>query len=134
MRLKEPSLSAIAPASSKARSHPCMGHVPHLPWQTIVDSFGGFDEAFTGYGGEDTDFAWNLREHGIDLLWVGGAHAYHQWHPVSSPPWEHLDDILRNAARFRDKWGEWPMQGWLDAFEEQGAIALIDGTYQRTTP
>lgn len=101
-------------------------------WQTIVDSFGGFDEAFTGYGGEDTDFAWNLREHGIDLLWVGGAHAYHQWHPVSSPPWEHLDDILRNASVFHGKWGTWPMEGWLRAFEEAGAIALSDGSFKRT--
>lgn len=103
-------------------------------WRRIEAEFGGFDEGFSGYGGEDTDFARQLREHGVALLWVGGAHAFHQWHPVSSPPVEHLDDILRNAARFRDKWGEWPMQGWLDAFEEQGAIALIDGTYQRTTP
>ncbi|WP_349018515.1 glycosyltransferase [Corynebacterium appendicis] len=101
-------------------------------WARIVEAFGGFDEAYSGYGGEDTDFACNLRSHGIDLLWVGGAHAFHQWHPVSSPPWEHLDDILRNAAVFHGKWGTWPMEGWLRAFEEAGAIALIDGTWQRT--
>ncbi len=101
-------------------------------WTRIVEAFGGFDEAYSGYGGEDTDFAWNLREHGIDLLWVGGAHAFHQWHPVSTPPWEHLDDILRNVDVFHNKWGTWPMEGWLRAFEEAGAIALIDGTWQRT--
>lgn len=103
-------------------------------WRRIEREFGGFDEGFAGYGGEDTDFAWQLREHGIELYWVGGAHAFHQWHPVSSPPFEHLDDILRNAAYFRDKWGEWPMQGWLDAFEEAGAISLIDGAYVRRSP
>ena len=100
-------------------------------WRRIDELFGGFDAAFSGYGGEDTDFAWNLREHGIDFIWVGGAHAYHQWHPVSSPPWEHLDDILRNASVFHSKWGTWPMEGWLREFEDAGAIALIDGTWQR---
>lgn len=100
-------------------------------WHRIDRLFGGFDTAFSGYGGEDTDFAWNLRKRGIDFIWVGGAHAYHQWHPVSSPPWEHLDDILRNAAVFHSKWGTWPMEGWLHEFEDAGAIALIDGTWQR---
>ncbi|WP_349676564.1 glycosyltransferase [Corynebacterium sp. UBA2622] len=101
-------------------------------WGRIVDSFGGFDEHFRGYGGEDTDFARNLEKHGIELYWVGGAHAFHQWHPVSSPPWEHLDDILANGAYFASKWGEWPMEGWLRQFEEAGAIELVDGTWRRT--
>lgn len=101
-------------------------------WRRIAEAFGGFDEGYTGYGGEDTDFARNLEKHGIDLRWVGGAHAFHQWHPVSSPPWEHLDDILANAAYFRSKWGHWPMEGWLREFEKAGAIALVDGTWQRT--
>ena len=100
-------------------------------WGRIEGAFGGFDTGFTGYGGEDTDFAWNLRKHGIALFWVGGAHAYHQWHPVSSPPWEHLDDILRNAAYFHSMWGAYPMEGWLRAFEKEGAVALIDGSWQR---
>lgn len=147
--MEEGELRTVRPDPHPARPNPTVGEI--IPaedynlfwslsfactaetWGRIVDSFGGFDEAFTGYGGEDTDFGRNLREHGIDLLWVGGAHAYHQWHPVSSPPWEHLDDILKNARLFRDKWGQWPMEGWLREFEEAGAIALIDGTWQRTT-
>ncbi|MEX3504995.1 glycosyltransferase [Corynebacterium sp. LK2510] len=101
-------------------------------WQRIVAAFGGFDEGFTGYGGEDTDFARNLDKHGFALYWVGGAHAYHQWHPVSSPPWEHLDDILANSAYFRKKWGDYPMEGWIAAFAEAGAIEYVDGTWRRT--
>ncbi|WP_288813530.1 glycosyltransferase family 2 protein [uncultured Corynebacterium sp.] len=93
-------------------------------WRDVRETFGGFDEAFTGYGGEDTDFAWQLREHDIPLLWVGGADAFHMWHPVSSPPWEHLRDIVTNANLFHGKWGKWPMGGWLDAFERAGAIRL----------
>lgn len=101
-------------------------------WGRIVETFGGFDEGFEGYGGEDTDFARNLDKHGFELLWVGGAHAFHQWHEVSSPPWEHLDDILLNGAYFHSKWGWWPMEGWLRAFADAGAIELVDGIWRRT--
>ena len=81
-----------------------------------------FDERYEGYGGEDTDFGFRLRDAGVPLVWVGGAHAYHQYHPTSVPPWQHLDDILRNGRHFAQRWGRWPMTGWLDAFERAGAI------------
>ncbi len=98
-------------------------------WRRI----GGFDEGYVGYGGEDTDFAWTARERGVDLAWIGDARAYHQFHPVQDPPVGHLDDILRNAARFHDRWGSWPMGGWLRAFEESHLIERIggDGAYRR---
>lgn len=99
-------------------------------WGAIEAQFGGFDTGYTGYGGEDTDFAANLRTHGFELWWVGGAHAYHQWHPVSSPPWEHLEDIVRNAQIFYEKWGRWPMEGWLRAFAEEGAVEFVAGRWR----
>lgn len=83
---------------------------------------GGFCEEYVGYGGEDTDFAATARARGIPLLWVGGAHAYHQHHPVSDPPVEHLEAIVRNANIFRRRWGRWPMTGWLDVFEAHGLV------------
>lgn len=83
---------------------------------------GGFDEAYVGYGGEDTDLGRSARALGVDLVWVGGAHAYHQYHPVSHPPVEHLVDIVRNATIYRRRWREWPMSGWLDEFENRGLI------------
>ncbi|KTS02983.1 glycosyltransferase family 2 protein [Microbacterium testaceum] len=83
---------------------------------------GGFHPGYEGYGAEDTDLAWTARERGVEMRWIGGADAFHQWHPVSSPPWQHLDDILRNGATFHERWGEWPMGGWLDAFAAAGAI------------
>ena len=55
------------------------------------------------------------------MRWVGGAHAFHQFHPISDPPIEHLDDIVANAVVFHRRWGWWPMQGWLDAFETKGS-------------
>jgi GT2 family glycosyltransferase len=83
---------------------------------------GGFCEEYVGYGGEDTDFAHVVLERGLLLGWVGSARAYHQHHPVSDPPVEHLDDILRNARLFRHRWGWWPMSAWLSAFEKRGLI------------
>lgn len=91
----------------------------------------GFDEGYVGYGGEDTDFAHRLRAKGRRMRWVGGAHAYHQWHPVSSPPVEHLDDILTNATRFHSIWGFWPMEGWLEAFADRGLATYRDGKWVR---
>ncbi len=93
---------------------------------------GGFCEEYVGYGGEDTDFGWAARANGVDLVWVGGADAYHQHHPVSSPPVEHLDAIVRNAHIFHNRWGEWPMLGWLDAFAAQGLVRF-DGQELRAS-
>ena len=83
---------------------------------------GGFHPGYEGYGAEDTDLGWTARARSVEMRWIGGADAYHQWHPVSSPPWQHLDDILRNGAAFHERWGEWPMGGWLEAFAAAGAI------------
>lgn len=96
-------------------------------WQRV----GGFDEAYEGYGAEDTDLGRRARAAGVGLGWVGGAHAYHQWHPAGSPPWRHLDDILRNGALFAERWGEWPMRGWLDAFVAAGAVTASADGYRR---
>ncbi|MBN9107358.1 MAG: glycosyltransferase family 2 protein [Pseudonocardia sp.] len=83
---------------------------------------GGFHEGYRGYGGEDTDFGYAAAAAGVGLRWVGGATAFHQHHPVSDPPVEHLDDILRNGALFRRRWGRWPMTGWLGAFAAAGLV------------
>lgn len=87
----------------------------------------GFDERYVGYGGEDTDFARRVEAAGVALAWIGSARAHHQHHPVSSPPVEHVDDIVRNAALFHASWGWWPMRGWLDAFEELGLVERTPG-------
>lgn len=83
---------------------------------------GGFDEGYVGYGAEDTDYGFRARRTGVGLTWVGGAWAHHQHHPVSSPPVEHIADIVRNARRFRACWGLWPMEGWLEAFAARGLV------------
>lgn len=89
-------------------------------WRRI----GGFCTQYSGYGGEDTDFAQKAAAERITLRWVGGAHAFHQHHAISDPPVEHLDDILVNAGIFHRRWDWWPMRGWLEAFEARGLIGF----------
>lgn len=91
--------------------------------RSTFQRIGGFDEGFTGYGAEDTDFGFAAREAGVPLYFLGGAIACHQFHDSFDPPLQHLDDIVRNAERFRGKWGFWPMRGWLEDFARMGLIA-----------
>jgi GT2 family glycosyltransferase len=100
-----------------------------LTFGILRESFfdlGGFDERFTGYGAEDTDFGFRAREAQLPLLFMGGPGAFHQHHDTFDPPLQYFADILRNAARFRGKWGIWPMEGWLAAFQKAGLIRLTD--------
>ena len=92
----------------------------------------GFFEGYSGYGGEDTDFGLAARDGGVDLVWVGGAVAYHQFHETQDPPVHHLDDILVNGALFESRWGFWPMRGWLERFEQLGLVRRdTTGAYTR---
>lgn len=95
---------------------------------------GGFCEDYVGYGGEDTDFGHTAVARGLGLGWAGTPRAYHQHHPTSDPPYQHLDDILRNGRLFWSRWGRWPMQGWLEAFARRGLIELRDGEWVRLGP
>ena len=77
---------------------------------------------------EDTDFAQRVRASGGSIVWVGGAWVYHQYHPKTDPPVEHLHDIVRNARIFKDRWGWWPMEGWLTRFRDLGFLQYNPGT------
>lgn len=88
---------------------------------------GGFDEAFNGYGGEDTDFAFRARRAGVPLLWFGGGIAYHQWHrPTRLDPLRTCE-IVANAVAFRRRWGSWPMTGWLSELHDLGRVVFDPG-------
>lgn len=97
---------------------------------------GGFCEEYSGYGAEDTDFAFTAAARGVDLVWVGAARAYHQWHPTNSPPTQHVADIVRNGNCFYRRWGWWPMSGWLSEFRELGLVTggLGDTSLELVTP
>ncbi|WP_036226760.1 glycosyltransferase family 2 protein [Marmoricola sp. URHB0036] len=129
-----------------ARPAPDPGHVvrqtdPDLFWSLSFalhrDAWqrsGGFCEDYTGYGGEDTDFAQQAAQRGLDFAWVGSARAYHQHHPVQDPPVDHLDDIVRNATLFHARWGRWPMTGWLEEFERLGLLRHTADGWTRVCP
>lgn len=84
---------------------------------------GGMDEAFVGYGGEETDFAARLGATGLPVYWTANARAYHQHHPIAVPPLQHFDDIVENATRFHWKHGRWCMDYWLSQLASAGFIS-----------
>jgi GT2 family glycosyltransferase len=93
---------------------------------------GGFYEGYVGYGAEDTDFARTAQRAGVELRWVGGADVYHQHHPVSKPPVEHVPDIIRNGSIFHRRHGIWPMRGWLQTLQERGSVRNSGRGWSRT--
>lgn len=97
--------------------------VGRAAWERV----GGFHEAYRGYGAEDTDFAFAARAAGVPLAWAGGAECFHQHHPQCQPPVDRLDAVVANARRFRDRWGTWPMGGWLAAFVRLGLVLWDEG-------
>lgn len=95
----------------------------------MLDRIQGFDEGYTGYGAEDTDFALRAHHAGVRFGWLGGATAYHQHHATHDPPLHHLASIVANARHFHRKWGTWPMEGWLARFRGLGLVSWDpDGT------
>ena len=120
-----------------ARNFPAAGvaPVPHpgLFWSlafgipaSTYDRLGGFDEGFSGYGSEDTDFAFRAAAMDIPILFSADGHAFHQRHASCDPPLNHFADIIRNAKLFRRRHGVWPMRDWLDAFARLGLIRILD--------
>lgn len=90
----------------------------------------GFDTQYTGYGAEDTDFAFTARKLAIDFYLTADL-IYHQQHAVYRPPLNHLESIIINANHFYKKWQCWPMGGWLKEFSDMG---LIDWADEQSTP
>ncbi len=104
------------------RDYRCFWSLNFALAAATYEEIGGFDEAYVGYGGEDTDFGRMIATKEIPIFWVRGAKSYHQYHPHHMPPVHHLDSVLANAEMFRKKWGEPTMQHWLRAFRLMGLI------------
>ncbi|GJD96751.1 glycosyltransferase family 2 protein [Methylobacterium iners] len=107
---------------------------PGLFWSLVFgvraetfDRLGGFDEAFDGYGAEDTDLAFRAEAAGVPVLLSASGRAFHQHHAAYDPPLQHFADIVRNARRFHARHGLWPMDGWLDAFARLGLVSPRSG-------
>lgn len=87
---------------------------------STFDRAGGFDEAYGGYAGEDTDLGRALAAAGVPVALVADAVVLHQHHDSYDPPVQQLRATVANAQRYRDKWGSWPMAGWLEGFSAMG--------------
>ena len=127
-----PARPAPAPGEIVAGDNPALFWslsfaVTAATWRRI----GGFSEIYEGYGAEDTDFAMTATQADVALAWVGGARAFHQFHPTSKPPVQHLDDIVRNATLYFERWGVWPMDGWLREFERMDLVRWDDSSLSR---
>lgn len=86
---------------------------------------GGFDEAFVGYGAEDTDLGFRVAKAGVPMIFTGDGAVYHQHHDAYDPPLQHFAALIANARTFHQRWGIWPMDGWL---ADMLAMGLIDWT------
>lgn len=121
---RHPARPALEP--SEIRFDPDHGNLWGLSFALMLQDHqraGGMDESYTGYGGEETDYAARLAAVDVPLYWVGGALAWHQHHQLHAPPWPHFDAIIANARRFHRRWERWCMDYWLGQFREAGTIA-----------
>jgi len=102
--------------------------------RSAFERLGGFDERFSGYGAEDTDFGFRAQAAELPLIFQGGAGAFHQHHGVCDPPLQHFHDIVRNARVFHALWRIWPMDGWLRRFSELGLITVHPDRIEHQRP
>ena len=106
----------------RCEDHRCFWSLNFALHRDDFERAGGFDESYVGYGGEDTDFGKTLDHMGIPIWWQTGARVYHQYHPHHMPPVHHIRSVMRNAERFREKWGYRTMEHWLYCFQMMGLI------------
>ena len=83
-------LRDLARRHRKARFYNLIGH-PEKPvlagnnigiWRSDFERLNGFDENFSGWGGEDTDLGYRCRRQGLRVESISDAtHTCHLWHP-----------------------------------------------------
>ncbi|MBP2832925.1 glycosyltransferase [Aquimarina sp. U1-2] len=88
---------------------------------SLFFELGGFDEAYQGYGAEDTDFAFTARQWNIPF-YLTPFIVYHQQHSFFRPPFNHLYAIVANSNHFNSKWKCWPMTNHLQEFNRRNFI------------
>ncbi|HEY0279162.1 MAG TPA: glycosyltransferase family 2 protein [Solirubrobacterales bacterium] len=123
---RRPERAALFPAPGEVR----LGDEHELFWSlafaarrsTFRERIGGFDEAYRGYGIEDTDLAMRAAAAAVPLAWVGDATAFHQSHPPTRLRPDGAAALVENARRYRERWGDWPAKGWLTELAAKGLV------------
>jgi N-acetylglucosaminyl-diphospho-decaprenol L-rhamnosyltransferase len=129
-------IDAAAVARARAtvkRSFPATGTAlerrPELFWSLSFAvspathcAIGGFDEAFTGWGAEDTDYGRRAHRREVALWKVGGAWTYHQPHPPARNTPGQIAALVANAVHFHNRWGDWPMPDVLAELSAAGRV------------
>ncbi|MCW8092739.1 glycosyltransferase family 2 protein [Alteromonas sp. ASW11-130] len=94
-----------------------------------VDSIGGFDENYSGFGINDEDFYQTCLKAGLVMEKVDTItfipNREHYQCPIN-----HLVDFVRNAELFHQKWGHYPCRDVLSRFADLG---LINDDFQTST-
>ena len=67
---------------------------------------------------------------------MGGASAFHQYHPPARHTPERITEIVRNSHLFHRRHGWWPMTGWLHELAAAGTVEFDPdrGVLRRTIP
>ena len=94
--------------------------------QKVFNAIGGFDENFTGYSGEDSDFGQQLKAQKIPLF-ANKAEVYHQYHKPSGAPFGLIKEFIHNANYFASKWGFLPGRSWIETFKKEGLLTEEEG-------
>ena len=88
--VSQPQLQTIRKRDRKARFYQTIRHAskPRLCggnfglWRADFQRVNGFDENFEGWGGEDTDLGFRLRQAGVKIASIlRWTYTYHLWHP-----------------------------------------------------
>jgi glycosyltransferase involved in cell wall biosynthesis len=82
-------------------------------WRADLVRVNGYNEAFEGWGREDSELALRLMNSGLRRLDVRGwALCYHLWHaPASRTELNRNDELLEQAKREGSKWCELGLDG-----------------------
>ena len=109
--------------SSTRTATSCSGRLNFAVRAATWERLGGFDTGYRGYGAEDTDLGLRARRLGIPAA-VGrrrrACTTSGTRRPASIPTAR--AEIVANARRFHERWGTWPMTGWLDELAAAGAV------------
>ncbi|MEU6860528.1 glycosyltransferase [Glycomyces sp. NPDC046736] len=95
--------------------------------RAAVEDAGGFDEAYTGWGLEDTDLSYRLHRAGLRFRLEPAAVNHHQIHPLAGPDPQAAHRVMRaqlmqNLDRFCDR--HRTLAAYLYRRRWQGALTL----------